>query len=556
MHKTLERQIKKYLQQDPSTLKGWDALAQAISNTYAGFDEDRRLTERSLEISSRELKEAEIRFRQATENANEWIWEINQDGLYTYSSHPIEKIIGYKPEEVVGKKYFYDFFPPDIRETMKEEVLEGIGQRRVFKNYINHLVHKDGRRVIIETNAIPYADTHGNFCGYRGANRDITERKHIEEALQESQAYLKSIFELMQAGVMLVDYETHRIVDCNPMVAKIFGLPREEMIGKTCHNFICPTEKNNCPITDLHQRMDRVERIMFRANGEKIPVLKSVVPLTLKNHRYLLEEFIDLTEQKKIEEELNHSREMLIQADKLNAVGRLASGVAHEVRNPLGIILQSVNYLENNPGTAGEKGSQIIAIIKDNIKRADKIVDSLLNFSRESKSKLVPEEINAILETSLSLIKLRLKFENISVVMETSENLPKILVDRNKLEQVFINILLNAVQAMPDGGKITIRSYRKRLNAKTDELNEFFRDGEEAVVAEVEDTGIGIPAPNLKKIFEPFFTTKGVTGTGLGLTVSQSIIASHHGQITVDSQVNKGTKMTVILKTAPLPPEI
>ncbi|OIO33951.1 MAG: hypothetical protein AUJ70_02080 [Candidatus Omnitrophica bacterium CG1_02_40_15] len=252
---------------------------------------------------------------------------------------------------------------------------------------------------------------------------------------------------------------------------------------------------------------------------------------------------------------LKETQGQLIQAEKLSAVGQLASGVAHEVRNPLGIILQGVNYLEKKISAKETDIYEILIMLKDNVKRADKIINALLDFSRVASLDLKPEDVNSILEVSISLVRTRFKFENIDVIMETKQGIPSALADKNKLEQVFINLLLNAIQAMPAGGKIIIRTYDKILEEIKKGIGrregDYFRVGEKAIIIEIEDTGSGISEENLKKIFDPFFTTKGPTGgAGLGLSVTQNIINEHKGFISVESQIGKGTKLTVILHAA------
>lgn len=258
-------------------------------------------------------------------------------------------------------------------------------------------------------------------------------------------------------------------------------------------------------------------------------------------------------------EKLRETQGILIQAEKMHAVGQLASGVAHEVRNPLAIIMLGVNYLEKKMVHPGKKRKTAVGdtlkIIKNSIKRADKIIGLLFDFSRVTELDLKPENTNSIIKTSLTLVKNRLKFENIKVINETKKDLPKVLVDKNKIEQVFVNALLNAVQAMPNGGKIIIRSYDKHLtemrNGVGSRKSDYFRLGEEVVVVEIEDTGVGISEENLKRIFDPFFTTKGPQkGVGLGLSVSRKIIDLHRGLIYAESQIGKGTKMVIMLKIA------
>ena len=250
-------------------------------------------------------------------------------------------------------------------------------------------------------------------------------------------------------------------------------------------------------------------------------------------------------------DELKEVQDKLIQSEKLKAIGQLASGVAHEMRNPLGIILQGVAYLEQIISPEAKEPRETLSMVKESAQRADRIVISLLDFSRAEKLELHPEYVDSILESSLNLVKTELK--NIEVAREIQKGLPKVLVDKNKLTQVFINLFMNAVHAMSGAGKITIRGFVKQLEETRNGIgkrsDDSFEAGEEAVVVEIEDTGTGISEENLRRIFDPFFTTKGQgKGTGLGLSVTRNIIIMHKGLIEVKSQVGKGTRMIITLR--------
>ena len=274
--------------------------------------------------------------------------------------------------------------------------------------------------------------------------------------------------------------------------------------------------------------------------------------IALQNVRLYEQASKRAVELKMAYDELKEMQDKLIQSEKLKAIGQLASGVAHEMRNPLGIIMQGIAYLEQTISPEAKEPRETLSIVKESAQRADKIVISLLDFSRATKLELHPEDIGSILENSLNLVKTELK--NIEVIRENQKDLPKVLVDKNKLTQVFINLFINAIHAMPESGKLTIRSFIKQLEETNslsagEKLGGFFDTGEKAVVVEVEDTGMGISEENLERIFEPFFTTKGPgKGTGLGLSVSRNIIIMHKGLMEVKSQVKKGTKIIIALR--------
>ncbi|MDD5505475.1 MAG: ATP-binding protein [Candidatus Omnitrophica bacterium] len=255
--------------------------------------------------------------------------------------------------------------------------------------------------------------------------------------------------------------------------------------------------------------------------------------ITLQNVR-LYEQALKRAKELRIAyDELKEMQDKLTQMEKLKAIGQLASGVAHDIRNPLGIIIQGVSYLEQLIPSAEKEQLETLSMIMDSAQRADGIVASLLDFSRGTKLELRPEDIHSILESCLNLVKAELK--HVKVTRQIQEGLPKVPVDKNKLMQVFINLFMNAAHAMPENGELIIRCFLKKA--------------EEAIIVEIEDTGTGIPEENLKRIFDPFFTTKGPgKGTGLGLSVSQNIINLHKGLMEINSQVGKGTKVSVALK--------
>jgi signal transduction histidine kinase len=229
--------------------------------------------------------------------------------------------------------------------------------------------------------------------------------------------------------------------------------------------------------------------------------------------------------------------------------------VAHEVKNPLGIIIQGINYLERKISPGQEDILKVVNMIKEGVERADSIIRSLLDFSKVTTLNLQSQDINSILESSLALVKPNLETKQIEVVREIKQDIPKVLVDKNKMEQVFINILLNAIHAIGERGKIIVRSYDTQLGKGKSAAHgigeDRFKSRDRGVVIEIEDTGIGIPEEHLGKIFDPFFTTKRVgEGVGLGLSICRNIIDIHRGMIEIKSEVGKGSTVIITLGIA------
>jgi len=260
-----------------------------------------------------------------------------------------------------------------------------------------------------------------------------------------------------------------------------------------------------------------------------------------------------LSDLGKSHEQLKATQLQLIQAEKLESVGRLAAGVAHEVKNPLAIILQWLHYLSKHLATDNANIAMALQDMDKAVKRADSVVRGLLDFSAPSELRLNTEELNSVVEQSLLLVRHELDKYHVNEVRELSEHLLPVRLDRNKIEQVFVNIFLNAIQAMPEGGTLAVKTYTKQLTVVDRNLGsrkaDQFRIGETVVMTEIEDTGTGIPGNQLSEVFDPFFTTKSTgKGTGLGLTVTKKIIDLHGGTITIGNRNEGGIRVTIMFK--------
>ncbi len=257
---------------------------------------------------------------------------------------------------------------------------------------------------------------------------------------------------------------------------------------------------------------------------------------------------------KKSNEDLRRTHLQLIQAEKMESVGRLAAGVAHEVKNPLAIIRMGVSYLTERLATNEQDIATVLLDIDDGVTRADQVIRGLLDFSASKTLEASPQDVNAIIERSLVLIKHELVKSHVTPVTRLANGLPPLPLDRNKMEQVFVNILMNAIHAMPEGGTLTVTTYAKQLLERGhfvgQRATDRFQVGETVIVADIEDTGPGIPEEQLTKIFDPFFTTKPTgQGTGLGLAVTKSIVDMHGGAILVRNRPEGGAVFTLMFKT-------
>ncbi|HEY2124519.1 MAG TPA: ATP-binding protein [Chthoniobacterales bacterium] len=253
----------------------------------------------------------------------------------------------------------------------------------------------------------------------------------------------------------------------------------------------------------------------------------------------------------KSHEELKATQMQLIEAEKLQTVGQLAAGVAHEVKNPLAILQMGLGYIARQVKPENEQDSYVIKEMGDAVNRANEVVGDLLKFAAPEQLTLRPREIEPLVRRSLTLVRHELNASKVKVVTNFSGQLPACALDSNKIRQVFVNLFTNACHAMADGGVLTISTSLKRVpEDEAPGAGKRFRAGDEVVLVEIADTGMGIPPDKLSRVFDPYFTTKPPgKGTGLGLTVTKTIIDMHGGRLLLHNADDGGTVATVILKT-------
>lgn len=267
-----------------------------------------------------------------------------------------------------------------------------------------------------------------------------------------------------------------------------------------------------------------------------------------KREQALQEALASLT---RTHEALKTAQLQVVQAEKMESVGRLAAGVAHEVKNPLAVILAGINYLSGR-SAGDETVASVLSEMQKAIERADQIIGGLLDFSAPLNLELAMEDLNAIVQRALLFVNHEIEKSRVTVVRTLGEDLPLVRLDKRKIEQVFINVFLNAIQAMPEGGTLTVKTYVRAAMASGPPAGSrgtyLLRTFGRMVVAEVDDTGTGIPEGQARKMFEPFFTTKPTRkGTGLGLTVTKAIVDMHGGRVEIRNRPGGGARVLIVL---------
>jgi PAS domain S-box-containing protein len=342
-------------------------------------------------------------------------------------------------------------------------------------------------------------------------------RAHDYQALRD---FSQNIIESINAGVLACNLEG-TVEAWNSALERLYGLSRSEALGRTLEAIFPPELRAELSrVSDPHHTLNLYKFRLRNAEDRPLILNLSVVPLIGKEDQVIgrLLIFTDLTERVNLEDQL-------MQAEKLSSIGLLAAGIAHEVNTPLAVITSNAQMLMRQMDPEDPRTKTLDKIIAQAF-RASEIANNLLKFSRVGGSECSDLDVNRVISESLSLVEPMLKAARISVHSQLKSSLPAVYGNSGKLQQVIMNLIMNARDAMPRGGELTITTESENST----------------VHVEVSDNGMGIPAEHLNKIFDPFFTTKATSrGTGLGLAVTYGIIQEHSGSIQVDSVVGRGT---------------
>ncbi len=364
--------------------------------------------------------------------------------------------------------------------------------------------------------------------------------REAETALRESENRHKLILNAIKMGIVVVDERTHRIIDVNAAALEMIGRPKEKVTGSICHKYICPAEVGECPITDLGQRVDNSERLLLAADGKRIPILKTVTRSIMEGKPCLVESFIDITDRKKLEARLEQAR-------KMEAIGTLAGGVAHDLNNVLSGIVSCPELLLMDLPSDSPMREPILTIQKSG-EKAGAIVQDLLTLARRGVTAREVLNINRIISEHLQspeFEKLRMFHPDIRVRTDFAEDLLNIIGSPIHMYKTVMNLVSNAAEAMPNGGEIRISTENRYIDAPVRGYKEI--DEGDYIVMEVSDAGVGMPTEDMGSIFDPFYTKKmmGRSGTGLGMAVVWGVVKDHYGYIDIRSDVGVGSTFTL-----------
>jgi PAS domain S-box-containing protein len=350
-----------------------------------------------------------------------------------------------------------------------------------------------------------------------------------EYLLLEQEASYRRAIDHAPACILRTDTAEGRVVDANTVAERMLRMPRAQLIGRRFTDFLPAPER--AAGEALHQEAvasggaRRDDLHLLVADSELVPVHVSAGAIDYGNRHWVQLICIDISEQRRLEAQL-------VQSEKMAAIGQLAAGIAHELRNPLAIVMNALYDLRARLEAPDGEVSEDLRIAEEEIGRAQHIIKNLLEFSRESVAELERLDVNDLVRRTLQLLDKYLESSSVDVTADLGD-VPPCVANDNALRQILLNLVTNAVQAMPRGGRLVIRTARSAV----DRLS-----------LTVQDSGVGIPQAHLKDIFNPFFTTKAPgQGTGLGLFVVHAILQRYGGDVRVASELGTGTTFTIEL---------
>ncbi len=498
-----------------------------------------------------EIRASEERFRAISTSASDAIILSDEKDKVIYWNPAAEKIFGYKEEEAVGKELSKLLIPPQGYKGYLTYLQRLKGTPFSEKNLEFIALRKDGSHFPMELSLASLKLKDKNCL--LAIVRDVSERKKMEDALKQDQVLFESISDNLGAGFVIISKDYH-VLYANRFVKNYAG----DVEGKYCFatlntlDHICP----DCGVKKVFEQgaiKDSHEYSQIGIDGKPYFVEIIATPLKDKdgNVTAALEFVVDIAEKKRMQNELaNYSQKLeklvaertelleqtqakLVKSERLAAIGELAGMVGHDLRNPLTSIKGATYLLKAKYFTGLDAvGKEMLSTINDSIEYSNKIINDLLDYSREIKLELSENTPKTLLKIALALMEIPEKIK----ILNKMEDAPKLRVDTGKMSRVFVNVIRNAFDAMPQGGTLKVTS----------------REAKDSLEIIFEDTGIGMKQETLNQLWTPLFTTK-AKGMGFGLPICKRIVEAHGGRISVKSKVGKGTTFTVTIPINPKP---
>ncbi len=473
LNKLLQRQLKRHFGSLTSVPVEFQSFLHDVSDSYNNLEDDARMFQNSLDISSQELRDAYLKQKRDSDSQKDVILKIKR------------AIATLNPSKVVE----YTDTDPNMASFLFESLLE----------LIEH-------------------------------------HKKMEISLKESEHYLRDILDSQEVGVMIIDSETHEVSFINQKGASLYGAPKENIVGKVCHEFICPTVCGDCKLANSELEMKSTEKILLNVHGERIPVLKSVVHSVFNSRKCLVESFVDITVRKQAEAEVLSAKEAAQSANI--AKSDFLASMSHEIRTPLNGVIGFTDLLMKTELSHTQQ--QYVSTIMQSANSLFDIISDILDFSKIEAGKLeldiTQNDLLEITNQVADMVKFQAHQKGLEILINIPPELPRFVwVDAIRLRQVLVNVLGNAVKFTQKG---EIEFKIEYLGVNSDGLSDF--------IFSVRDTGVGISSKYQEKIFEAFSqedtsTTRKFGGTGLGLTISNKLLGLMGSKMSLNSEPGRGS---------------
>lgn len=500
--------------------------------TYAYL---RDITERKR--FEKELKESEEKYRNLFERVQHGLFISTKEGRFLDCNQALAEMAGYScKEEFLEINIPRDLYVKKEDRIKFQKLMEEQGY---VKDMEVEFKTKEGKTITVLLTAHAKRDEKGEIIGYEGLNIDISERKRMEKELREANEFFMNLIESSVDGIIAADMKGNIII-FNKGAEALTGYTAGEVIGKLHITQIYPEgvakeimRKLRSPEYGGVGKFTPTQLNVINKQGEEIPIQLSAALIYDAAGKEVASVgiFTDLRPRLKMEKEIHEIQEALLQSEKLAAMGRLTSQIAHELNNPIYGIMNTLELLRTEIPPESKR-RRILELSLSETHRLAEMLRNMLSFSKPEEEQRQPVNLNELLEGILLILDKQMQEANVRVKTYFDDQIPRVMASQNQLRQVFLNMFKNAKEAMPKGGTLTVGTGREKDN----------------VLIHIRDTGVGIPEELKSKIFEAFFTTKQkVKGVGLGLSVCYGIIKNHGGEIKVESEEGKGTHFTISL---------
>lgn len=524
--------------------EGHDVLEFKDGRVYERFSKPQRVGGKVVgrvwsfrDVTAR--KTAEEKYRTLFEETKDVVFISSPEGRFLDINQAGVDLLGYGSKEEllqvdIASKIFAN---ADERERYQNE----LARAGFLKDHELVLNRKDGEQLTVLETSSSVKDEQGKVVAIRGIIHNVTEQKRAQDALQLQRSYFRQLFENSPSGIVVLD-EQHTIMSVNKAFQEIFQYSQDEAVGRKINDLIVPMhlgeEGNQLSTLSLSRSTVLRQTKRVRKDGTLVDVSITGYPIVIDDQLVgIYGIYVDITEQRKLEEQLQ-------QAQKLQSIGTLAGGIAHDFNNILAIILGHITLVERYKDTPA-KLEHSVKTMMTAVGRGTGLVRQLLTFARKTQTLLESVRVNEVIEELLRLLKETFPTA-IDVNAQLDPNLPSIIGDPTQIQQVLLNLAVNARDAMPMGGSLR---FSTRLISGEELSKRFFEAHERSYVGiTVRDTGEGMNESTRTHVFEPFFTTKGPgKGTGLGLSVVYGIVGTHRGFIDVESMPQAGSTFSIYL---------